>query len=44
MAERKDFFNVRHPFFLPVGRRVIVVGATGLWALVELSAGNSGWA
>lgn len=44
MAEKRDFFNVRHPFFLPVWRRVAVVAATALWTLVELGAGNPGWA
>lgn len=37
-------FNLRHPFFLPLWRRVVTTGITGGWALVELSAGNVFWA
>ncbi|MBM1219060.1 hypothetical protein JQU17_02535 [Ponticoccus sp. SC2-23] len=44
MADRRDFFNVRHPFFLPVGRRLAVVVVTGGWAMLELASGNAGWA
>lgn len=36
--------GVRHPFFLPRGRRVATVIATGAWAALELSLGNPGWA
>lgn len=38
------FFDLRHPFFLPLWRRIITVVFTGGWALVELSGSNPGWA
>lgn len=38
------FFDIRHPVFLPLWRRVLVVGLSGGWALLELTGGNPGWA
>lgn len=36
--------NIRHPFFLPLWRRIATTGFTGAWALFELSGGNVFWA
>lgn len=41
MIER---LGIRHPFFLPLWRRVATVLACGGWALFELLGGNTGWA
>ena len=38
------FFDLRHPIFRPLARRVAVVAISGGWALVELSGGNLFWA
>ena len=38
------FFDLRHPFFLPLWRRIAMVGITGLWAVVEFTSGSPGWA
>ena len=40
----KDFFNVQHPWFPPVWRRVALVVACFLWALFELVNGAPFWA
>lgn len=37
-------FDLRHPFFNPLWRRVGTVAIAGGWALVELLGGNPGWA
>lgn len=37
-------FDLRHPFFRPLWSRALVTGLALGWALVELSAGNTGWA
>ena len=37
-------FDLAVPFFLPVWRRVAVLAACFLWALVELSNGAVFWA
>jgi len=39
-----DLLGLRHRFFLPLGRRIAVVGAIGAWALLEFWQGNPGWA
>jgi hypothetical protein len=39
-----NFFDIRHPFFRPLWRRIAVVAVTLGWALVELSGGNTFWA
>ena len=39
-----QFFNLRHPFFLPLWRRVLTVAVTGGWAFVEFVTGNGLWA
>lgn len=41
---KKSAFDVQHPFFLPLWRRVATVAACLGWALFELSAGNLFWA
>lgn len=41
---RRDFLGLRHPFFLPRWRRVVVVALTGGWAVLEAALGNPGWA
>lgn len=38
------FFDLRHPFFLPLWRRTATVGVLGAWAIFELSVGNPTWA
>jgi hypothetical protein len=38
------FFDLRHPFFLPLWRRIATVAFTGLWAGVEFVMGSPGWA
>ncbi|MFZ5962864.1 hypothetical protein ACOXXX_07915 [Thalassococcus sp. BH17M4-6] len=37
-------FDLRHPFFNPLWRRVLTVAVCAGWALVEFSQGNTGWA
>lgn len=37
-------FDVQSSFFMPLWRRLLVVGLTLGWALVELSRGAPGWA
>lgn len=37
-------FDVQSRMFIPLWRRVAVVGLCGLWAFFEWSSGNSGWA
>lgn len=38
------FLDIQHPFFAPQWRRVVTVVACLLWAVVELSWGNTLWA
>ena len=40
----QDLFDVRSPFSLPLGRRVVVTGGVILWALFELSSASYVWA
>lgn len=40
----KGAFDVQHPFFLPLWRRIVTVAACLGWAAVELSGGNVFWA
>ncbi|MGP6086862.1 hypothetical protein [Antarctobacter jejuensis] len=40
----KSTFDIQHPFFLPLWRRIVVVVLALGWALVELIGGNPGWA
>lgn len=40
---RKNPFEVRHPFFLPLWRRVLVTGVTVVWTVVELVFGSAIW-
>lgn len=37
-------FDVRHPFFAPLYRRVLVVAVCLIWAGVEGWSGNTFWA
>ena len=37
-------FNLHHPIFLPLWRRVLVTAGTAGWAGLELSMGNTVWA
>ncbi len=37
-------FDMRHPFFLPLWRRILTVGICLGWALMELLTGSPGWA
>ncbi|MCB1369443.1 MAG: hypothetical protein KDJ83_00995 [Rhodobacteraceae bacterium] len=38
------FFGFSHPFYRPLWRRLLVVGAALGWALVEAVSGHPGWA
>lgn len=38
------FFDLRHPFFLPLWRRIAAVGIAIGWLVLELVAGSPGWA
>ncbi len=38
------FFDVRHPFFRPLWRRIAVTAVCLGWALFELSGANVFWA
>jgi hypothetical protein len=45
MSERKkSLFEVRHPFFRPLWRRVVVTAMCLAWALFELSNEAYAWA
>lgn len=37
-------FDLQHPFFRPVWRRVLATALCVLWAGVELATGSPGWA
>ncbi|MFV0298774.1 MAG: DUF3329 domain-containing protein [Hyphomicrobiaceae bacterium] len=37
-------FDLRHPFFNPLWRRVLTVAVALGWALFELATGSPGWA
>ena len=39
-----EMFDVRHPFFKPLWRRVVATAACLLWALIEASNGATLWA
>ena len=39
-----NFFDLRHPFFNPLWRRVLTVAFSGGWAIVEFVSGSPGWA
>lgn len=40
----RKFLDVQHPFFIPLWRRVAVVGLTLGWAMFELISGSPFWA
>ncbi|MEQ9041800.1 MAG: hypothetical protein RIE24_26045 [Silicimonas sp.] len=45
MEKRKQgLFDVRHPVFRPLWRRVALTASCLLWALFELSNGEAFWA
>ncbi len=44
MKKNKGLFDLQVDFFLPVWRRVAVVGVCTVWALVEFLAGSMLWA
>lgn len=37
-------FDVRHPFFRPLWRRIMVTAFCFLWAMIELRSGGPFWA
>jgi hypothetical protein len=39
----KKFLNPQHPWFIPLWRRVLVVGICALWALLEFATGSPSW-
>lgn len=39
-----DFLGLRHPFFIPVWRRIATVGVCFGWMVVEFWIGSPGWA
>ncbi len=41
---KRSQFDVRHPFFRPMWRRAVFVGALGLWTIYEISQANWVWA
>jgi len=43
MAERRNFLDVRTPFFRPLLPRLIATGVTLGWAIFELANGNLFW-
>lgn len=40
---KKDIFGLRHPFFIPLWRRILTVALCLGWGLLEFSSGNPGW-
>ncbi|MEP2533378.1 hypothetical protein [Shimia sp.] len=48
MSDKKpklsDIFYVQSTIFIPVWRRVVVVAACALWAIIEFVNGNTEWA
>ncbi len=38
-----SLFNLRHPFFRPLWRRIAVVAVCAGWGFFELSMGNAFW-
>lgn len=40
---KSDFFGLRHPFFIPLWRRILTVAVCLAWATFEFWAGNTGW-
>lgn len=45
MKRQNNFgFDLRHPFFVPVWRRVLCVIVIMIWGLLEMIGGNTFWA
>lgn len=42
--KRANVLELRHPFLLPMWRRVVFVAALAGWTVVEIVAGNPFWA
>jgi hypothetical protein len=40
---KKDFFGLRHPFFIPLWRRVLTVALCLGWAALEFMTGSPAW-
>lgn len=40
----RNAFEVRHPIFLPLWRRALVVGFVSVWTVFELVFGSVFWA
>ncbi|AZQ67801.1 DUF3329 domain-containing protein [Silicimonas algicola] len=40
----RNAFEVRHPFFRPLWRRIVVTVLCAVWAGVEYQGGNATWA
>ena len=36
--------DLRHPFFTPLWRRVVVVGILAIWTVIEITQGDPFWA
>ena len=41
---RLKSLELRHAFFVPIWRRVLLVVVLGVWTFIEGSAGNTVWA
>ncbi|HEU0222871.1 MAG TPA: hypothetical protein VFR34_11765 [Paracoccaceae bacterium] len=37
------FLDVTHPFFVPLWRRIAVVGVAGAWSALEWATGSPFW-
>ena len=40
---KKDFFGLRHPFFIPLWRRIATVALCLGWAVLEFTSGGPAW-
>lgn len=43
-SKNANALELRHPFFLPLWRRAVVVLLLAIWTVIELSQGNPYWA
>ena len=37
------FFDLNHPFFIPLWRRIVTVGVAASWGVFEILMGATGW-